>query len=113
MYVAHFKGMGILHVYVSTFRLHEAEDRYDNRDSRPEDLELIHQLRENIYEKEEKVLALIVSQVYFGNGGSGYLPVHICGYIFEPKVVSSICRSNILKYILVHPESFHQDHINS
>ncbi|KAL4231837.1 hypothetical protein ACF0H5_009413 [Mactra antiquata] len=46
-------------------QLHEAEDRYNNRESRPEDLELIHQLREHILEKEEKVKALVEEKKFF------------------------------------------------
>lgn len=44
-------------------RLEEAEERYANRDSRPEDLELIDQLREAIYDKEERIKALHVSVI--------------------------------------------------
>ncbi|WAR21084.1 F184A-like protein [Mya arenaria] len=43
--------------------LNEAEDKYNNRESRPEDLELIEQLRYSIREKEEKVRALIMELV--------------------------------------------------
>ncbi|XP_060585102.1 protein FAM184B-like, partial [Ruditapes philippinarum] len=46
-------------------RLQEAEDRYENRDSRPEDLELIDQLRERVREKEERVHALIEEKKFF------------------------------------------------
>ena len=41
-------------------RLEEAEERYANRESRPEDLELIEQLRSAILEKEERINALVV-----------------------------------------------------
>ena len=42
-------------------RLEEAEERYNNRDSRPEDLELIQQLRDAIAEREARMKQLIVS----------------------------------------------------
>ncbi|XP_052773969.1 protein FAM184A-like [Mya arenaria] len=45
--------------------LNEAEDKYNNRESRPEDLELIEQLRYSIREKEEKVRALIEEKKFF------------------------------------------------
>ena len=43
------------------YRLEEAEDRYNSRDSRPEDLELIQQLRDAVLEREERMKALVVS----------------------------------------------------
>ena len=46
---------------VSLYRLAEAEERYSQRDSRPEDLELIQQLREEVQEREMRVKQLIVS----------------------------------------------------
>ena len=46
---------------VFLYRLAEAEERYNQRDSRPEDLELIQQLREEVQEREMRVKQLIVS----------------------------------------------------
>lgn len=45
--------------------LQDAEEKYDNRESRPEDLELIEQLRACIYEKEEQVKSLIEEKKFF------------------------------------------------
>ena len=42
------------------FRLEEAEDRYRQRESRPEDLEKIKQLQDMIYEKEETLKKMLV-----------------------------------------------------
>jgi hypothetical protein len=44
--------------------LEEANDRYRNRESRPEDLELIDQLRNAVLEKEQRMKQLIVSQSF-------------------------------------------------
>ncbi|KAL3864834.1 hypothetical protein ACJMK2_006484 [Sinanodonta woodiana] len=46
-------------------QLEEAEERYQNRESRPEDLELIEQLRESILEKEQRMKQLIDEKRYF------------------------------------------------
>ena len=46
------------------YRLEEAIERYRNRESRPEDLELIEQLRDNILEKEGLVKQLVVSFIF-------------------------------------------------
>ena len=43
-----------------SFSLDEAEERYANRDSRPEDLELIEQLRYAVHDKEARIKALNV-----------------------------------------------------
>ncbi|XP_064602582.1 protein FAM184A-like [Liolophura sinensis] len=45
--------------------LEEAEERYRLRDSRPEDLELIHQLREAVSEREGRMKALIDEKRYY------------------------------------------------
>ena len=45
------------------YRLEEAEERYNNRESRQEDLELIEQLRNAIQEREHRMKTLIVSFV--------------------------------------------------
>ena len=44
--------------------MEEANDRYRNRESRPEDLELIDQLRNAVLEKEQRMKQLIVSQSF-------------------------------------------------
>ncbi|ESO96978.1 hypothetical protein LOTGIDRAFT_231741 [Lottia gigantea] len=46
-------------------QLEEAEDRYRNRESRPEDLELIMQLRDAIQERELRVKELIDEKRFF------------------------------------------------
>ena len=43
------------------FRLEEAEERYHNRDSRPEDIEQIAKLRDMVEEREEYMKRLVVS----------------------------------------------------
>ena len=48
-------------IFPSLDSLEEAEERYNSRDSRPEDLELIEQLRDGILEREERMKALVVS----------------------------------------------------
>ena len=48
--------------------MEEANDRYRNRESRPEDLELIDQLRNAVLEKEQRMKQLIVSQSYLRGG---------------------------------------------
>lgn len=45
--------------------LSEAEERYNSRDSRPEDLELIEQLRDGILEREERMKALVEEKKFF------------------------------------------------
>ncbi|XP_056005748.1 protein FAM184A-like [Ostrea edulis] len=45
--------------------LDEAEERYSNRDSRPEDLELIQQLRDAIAERESRMKQLIDEKRYY------------------------------------------------
>ncbi|KAL8578500.1 hypothetical protein ACOMHN_028772 [Nucella lapillus] len=45
--------------------LAEAEDRYSQRDSRPEDLELIQQLRQDLQEKEMRVKQLIDEKRFY------------------------------------------------
>lgn len=45
--------------------LDEAEERYANRESRPEDLELIEQLRQDVIEKEQRVKALIEEKKFY------------------------------------------------
>ena len=46
-------------------RLQEAEERYENRESRPEDLELIEQLRQQLYEREMLVKRMEEEKQYF------------------------------------------------
>ncbi|KAL5022301.1 hypothetical protein ScPMuIL_001456 [Solemya velum] len=45
--------------------LEEAEEKYLNRDSRPEDLELIEQLRDSVLEREAKVKQLIDEKRFY------------------------------------------------
>lgn len=45
--------------------LEEAEEKYNNRDSRPEDLELIQQLRDAISEREGRMKQLIDEKRYY------------------------------------------------
>ncbi|XP_050395937.1 protein FAM184A [Patella vulgata] len=47
------------------FELQEAEERYRNRESRPEDLELIMQLRDSISERELRVKELIDEKRFY------------------------------------------------
>jgi hypothetical protein len=42
-------------------RLEEANERYNQRESKPEDLELIEQLRQEVAEREMRIKQLIVS----------------------------------------------------
>ncbi|XP_041368165.1 protein FAM184A-like [Gigantopelta aegis] len=46
-------------------QLDEAEERYDNRDSRPEDLELIEQLRDAIQEREMRIKEIIDEKRFY------------------------------------------------
>ena len=52
----------ILSIYkIYTFRLEQAEDKYRNRESRPEDLQAIDLLRQSLAEREAECLKLVVS----------------------------------------------------
>ena len=46
---------------IFTFRLEQAEDKYRNRESRPEDLQAIDLLRQSLAEREADCLKLVVS----------------------------------------------------
>lgn len=60
-------AQGILKDKISEMQitLAEAEDKYNHRDSRPEDLELIHQQREEISEREMRIKQLIDEKRFY------------------------------------------------
>lgn len=47
------------------FSLDEAEERFSNRESRPDDLELIHQLRNAVAERELAMKKLLDDKKYY------------------------------------------------
>lgn len=51
--------------WISSCRLEEAEDKYKNRESRDEDLEMIAYLKEMMSEKEQMLLKLNVWKFFF------------------------------------------------
>lgn len=61
------QAQGILKDKISELQimLEEAEERYKQRDSRPEDLELIQQLREEVQEREMRVKQLIDEKRFY------------------------------------------------
>lgn len=50
---------------IFNFRLEEAEDKYKNRESRDEDLEMIASLKEMVSEKDQFLFKLNVSLMWF------------------------------------------------
>lgn len=56
--------MYLLLLKIDEFRLREAEDRYERRESRPEDLNAIRELKSLVQEKESLVQKLVVSFTY-------------------------------------------------
>ena len=51
--------------YRCFFRLYQAEEKYERRESRPEDLDAINQLKALVRDREEQMQKLIVS--YYEN----------------------------------------------